>query len=239
MTTRTDKGERRREQLAHAAAALVLREGPAALTHRRVAAEAGASLSATTYYFADLDDLAAAAGAAMVEEWAAHAAHTLATLTDGAAAADPDAPADRRAAVDRTRAADAVVDAVLPPGDDDAVRRYYEHLLGSARNPALARAFAAGRAQVDAVVERVVARVGLGLPAAVAVALVDGAVVSALTEARPLRATARTLLLDATGHGRRPVADDAVPRTPAAPDTTTAAPTATAADGRAARRTLA
>ena len=61
------KGAQRRDDLARAAAALTLRDGPGALTHRRVAAEAGASLSATTYYFASLDDLAAAAGRSLAD----------------------------------------------------------------------------------------------------------------------------------------------------------------------------
>ncbi|MDC7122231.1 hypothetical protein OMK64_11855 [Cellulomonas fimi] len=184
--TRTAKGTLRRDQLAAAAADLVLREGPGALTHRRVAAAAGASLSATTYYFADLDELAAAAGTVLAQSWARNAASVLATLDAG-----PPTGADQAAA--------AVVAAVLPPGDDDAVRAQYEHLLGAGRNRALARAFAGGRAQVDDVVARVLAAVGLDLPPAIAVALVDGAVVSALSEDRPVRPTARDLLLAAAG----------------------------------------
>lgn len=215
--SRTTKGARRRDQLAAAAADLVLREGPGALTHRRVAAAAGASLSATTYYFADLDELAAAAGSVLAAAWAAHAAAVLDALDDrparstaaegrAATAGPPDAderaaaadsPAVRPAVDDRAAAADVVVAAVLPAGDDDTVRAYYEHLLGSGRRPALARAFAEGRAGVDDVVARVVAAVGLDLPPAVAVALVDGAVVSALSEGRPVRTTARALLLAA------------------------------------------
>ena len=124
----------------------MLREGPGALTHRRVAAEAGASVSATTYYFGSLDELAAAAGAALAQAWAAHAR---AARFDGqAVSGDPRA------------AAALVADAVLPPGDDADVRSHYEHLLGAGRDPALARAFAAGRAEVDAAVDRLVALVG-------------------------------------------------------------------------------
>lgn len=206
--TRTTKGTQRRDQLAAAAAELVLREGPAALTHRRVAAAAGASLSATTYYFADLDDLATAAGTVLAASWVRNATGVLASLADGStdvprpgpdASAVPPPHVGGRAAArrDRAAAAEVVVAAVLPPGDDDAVRAQYEHLLGSGRNRALARAFADGRAEVDAVVGRVLATVGLDLPPAVAVALVDGAVVTALSEDRPVRPTARDLLLAA------------------------------------------
>lgn len=202
--TRTTKGARRRDELAAAAADVVLREGPGALTHRRVAAAAGASLSATTYYFADLDELAAAAGTVLARSWAQNAAAVLASL-DARQAADagadafvPGVPAPG-AARGRAAAADAVVAAVLPPGDDDAVRAQYEHLLGSGRNRALARAFADGRAEVDDVVARVLAAVGLDLAPGVAVALVDGAVVSALSEDRPVRPAARALLLAVAG----------------------------------------
>lgn len=196
--TRTTKGARRRDELAAAAADVVLREGPGALTHRRVAAAAGASLSATTYYFADLDELAAAAGTVLARSWAQNAAAVLASL-DVRQAADADADVPGVPARGRAAAADAVVAAVLPPGDDDAVRAQYEHLLGSGRNRALAHAFADGRAEVDDVVARVLAAVGLDLAPDVAVALVDGAVVSALSEDRPVRPAARALLLAVVG----------------------------------------
>ena len=70
---RRARGDRRRAELVAAAAGLVREHGPGAVSHRAVAARAGASLSATTYYFADLDELLAAAGAALAADWAAHA----------------------------------------------------------------------------------------------------------------------------------------------------------------------
>lgn len=181
------KGARRRAELAHAAAALTLRDGPGALTHRRVAAEAGASLSATTYYFASLDDLAAAAGRALADEWADHARTVAAAAPAVTVRQDPAA------------AAQVLADAVLPDGDDPQVRSYYEHLLGAGRDPALAVAFAGGRGVVDGVLAQLVARVEAPTSAGVTIALVDGAVVTALTEQRPVRATARGLLLEAWG----------------------------------------
>ena len=181
------KGAQRRDELARAAAALTLRDGPGALTHRRVAAEAGASLSATTYYFASLDDLAAAAGHALADEWAAHARAILAAAPAVTVQDDPSA------------AARVLVDAVLPAGDDDAVRGHYEHLLRVGRHAPLATAFAGRRAVVDAVLGELVDRVGSPTSAAVTTAVVDGAVVTALSEQRPVRATARALLVDAWG----------------------------------------
>ncbi|WP_315098931.1 hypothetical protein [uncultured Cellulomonas sp.] len=181
------KGARRRDELARAAATLVLRDGPGALTHRRVAVEAGASLSATTYYFASLDDLAAAAGHALADAWADRARAVLAGAPSTSVREDPAA------------AARVLSDAVLPAGDDAEVRSHYEHLLGAGRHPGVASAFAAGRAVVDAVLAELVAQVGAPTSAVVTTALVDGAVVTALTEQRPVRETARALLLEAWG----------------------------------------
>ena len=58
------------------------------------------------------------------------------------------------------------------------------------------------------------ARVGAPTSAAVTTAVVDGAVVTALTEQRPVRATACALLVDAWGTLSRPYADE-VPHNPA------------------------
>ncbi|WHP19186.1 hypothetical protein [Cellulomonas sp. ES6] len=182
----TAKGERRREQLARAAADLVREQGPAALSHRAVAARAGLPLAATTYYYRGLDDLAAAAGSALVADWVAHADGVLRRVRS-APAPDPVA---------------AVVEAVLPPGDDAAVRAHYEQLLAAARVPALAAAIGAGRARLDAVLERLLDALGLrDVAAGTALAVVDGAVVAAASEGRPVRETARALLAGALPGG--------------------------------------
>lgn len=51
----------RRQRIAEAATTLITRDGPFALTHRAVAAEAGVPLGSTTYHFVDLDALLSAA----------------------------------------------------------------------------------------------------------------------------------------------------------------------------------
>jgi DNA-binding transcriptional regulator YbjK len=51
----------RRQRIADAATVVIMRDGVFTLTHRAVAAEAGVPLGSTTYYFADLDALLAAA----------------------------------------------------------------------------------------------------------------------------------------------------------------------------------
>jgi len=53
----TAKGRRRRDALLDAVVTVLERAGPAAVTHRAVAAEAGVPVSAATYYFTTIDDL--------------------------------------------------------------------------------------------------------------------------------------------------------------------------------------
>lgn len=55
--TLTPKGRARRESLLDAALRVLERDGPAAVTHRSVAAEAGVPLASATYYFETIDDL--------------------------------------------------------------------------------------------------------------------------------------------------------------------------------------
>lgn len=167
---RRARGAQRRAHLVAAAAALVLEGGPASVSHRAVAARAGASLSATTYYFADLDELLAAAGAALAATWAEQARATV----EGA-----DAPAD-----------ELLVRAVLPAGDAQHVRGHYAHVVGAGAVPALARAYAEGRADLDAAI----AGLGLPWPPEVLVALVDGAAVAALSEGRPVHEHVRAVV---------------------------------------------
>ncbi len=49
--------EQRRQAILDAAMRIIVRDGVRAVRHRAVAAEAGVPLSATTYYFKDIDDL--------------------------------------------------------------------------------------------------------------------------------------------------------------------------------------
>ncbi|WP_459546512.1 TetR/AcrR family transcriptional regulator [Nocardia sp. X0981] len=81
----TPRDPHRRQRILDAARALIAEYGIAGLTHRLVAAAAGVPVGSTTYYFADLDDLTAAALADSAEatrgalaEWAA----ALATADD-------------------------------------------------------------------------------------------------------------------------------------------------------------
>lgn len=66
--------EQRRQQILDAAMRIVVRDGVRGVRHRAVAAEAGVPLSATTYYFKDIDDLLTDAFAQYVERSAAYMA---------------------------------------------------------------------------------------------------------------------------------------------------------------------
>ena len=59
--TRAEASERVRDAIVAATVRIVAREGVAAVTHRRVAAEAGVSLSSTTWHFATKGDILEAA----------------------------------------------------------------------------------------------------------------------------------------------------------------------------------
>lgn len=92
------KGERRRRLLLDATVALVGRAGPAAVTQRAVAAEAGVAPSAVLYYFPTVDDLLVAALLDVNGRWVraledlpvdpSAALDALAALVDGAPAGD-------------------------------------------------------------------------------------------------------------------------------------------------------
>ncbi|MFD2642972.1 TetR/AcrR family transcriptional regulator [Pseudomonas japonica] len=66
--------EQRRQQILDAAMRIVVRDGVRGVRHRAVAAEAGVPLSATTYYFNDIQDLLSDTFAQYVERSAAYMA---------------------------------------------------------------------------------------------------------------------------------------------------------------------
>lgn len=66
--------EQRRQQILDAAMRIIVRDGVRGVRHRAVAAEAGVPLSATTYYFKDIEDLLTDTFAQYVERSAAYMA---------------------------------------------------------------------------------------------------------------------------------------------------------------------
>ncbi|MBO9555399.1 hypothetical protein [Cellulomonas sp.] len=181
MPARRARGDARSAAVVRAAADLLLLGGPGAVSHRAVAARAGVPLAATTYYFDRLDDLVRQAAELLAREQAEHA-ERVAELTGP----DDDVVA-------------AVVDAVLPNGGEIAVRAVYEHLVSAGRAPAVAGAYAESRARLDAAVGQVLRAAGSPVPPALAVAVVDGAVVAALSEGHPVRDHACALLAGVLG----------------------------------------
>jgi len=172
------RGQRRRAALVEAAASLVLERGPAEVTHRRVAERAGASLSATTYYFRDLEELRGAGARLIAELWAEQAEWAAERAEEGP--------------LGREEALELLCDALLPPPAGG--RGHYEQLTRAGRSQDVAEAYRAGRETIGGAVGRVLAATGSSCRAEVALAVVDGAVLAALSEGRDPRAEAHRLL---------------------------------------------
>jgi DNA-binding transcriptional regulator YbjK len=88
--------EQRRQQILDAAMRIVVRDGVRGVRHRAVAAEAGVPLSATTYYFKDIEDLLTDTFAQYVERSAAYMAKLWANTEACCASCSPRAMAARR-----------------------------------------------------------------------------------------------------------------------------------------------
>jgi DNA-binding transcriptional regulator YbjK len=185
----TAKGERRRQELVTAAAALLRSGGFDAVRHRAVAERAGLPLASTTYYFSSLEDLVTAA----VER----------TSRDELAEVRDQLDAMGTGTVGTADLVELVLDQLLGPesrdGGLDAVLLRYERLVGAGRRPYLAPLMRELRGELDALIVEIFTRSGRPLDLVAVrdlVSLVDGAVISALIEADPdPRAAGREVLL--------------------------------------------
>ena len=115
------RGEERRERILRAALGVIARDGIPAVTHRRVATEAGVPLGSLTYWFATKDDLLREALRLFVDEETERLNGVAAELTEGM---PPDEIAARFASV-------------LESGDGIGQVAQFELYLEAARNPAL------------------------------------------------------------------------------------------------------
>lgn len=176
----TDKGERRRAEIVETAAAILREEGPAGVSHRIVARRAGCSVSLTTYYFQNLDELLGEAGRVNIALWASRAESAAETIE-----AEP-APTEQDAV---TRW---ILRACLPEGDE--LLGHYLQLVAAAGAAPVTRSYRTGRDRLNGAVARVLNRVGSNCPPELVIAVVDGAAVSALSEGRDVRETAAALL---------------------------------------------
>lgn len=196
----TPKGERRRLALVEAAAALLADSGFDAVRHRAVAERAGLPLASTTYYFRSLDDLVMAA----VEHGARAELAELRKALDGVGDdAGDDAFVelflDALLGPRRTPEPDAAGSERASRADFDAVLVRYERFVAAARRPWLGPLMRELRAELDVLLADMARRFGRPAGAdelARLVAVVDGAVISALIESHPdPRAAARRMLV--------------------------------------------
>lgn len=183
--TRQAKGHERRNAIIEAAAALIREEGPAAVTHRSVAARAECSLSATTYYFSGLEELLTEAGQVNIRRWAERA-ERVADEIEG-----------RRAPLTREETIEALLRACLPR--DTSLITHYQQLLAVGGSSPVTTAYHGGRSRLDRALERVLRHTGCSLPPELVIAVVDGAAVTAISEQRDVLETARQLLGELVG----------------------------------------
>jgi DNA-binding transcriptional regulator YbjK len=178
-TATTPKGERRRQALVAAAAELLLEGGFDAIRHRSVATRAELPLASTTYYFESLDDL-------------------IARAVEFTGVAELELMRERVSVVShRRRGAEATVDLIVdllvgPDGADVNSREQlivrYERFVASARHPELREVQLKMRAQLDDLLADLLRRSGRAVRQEQLrrlVAVVDGAVVGALSEVDP------------------------------------------------------
>jgi len=190
MTAATPKGERRRQALVEAAAALLVSGGFDAVRHRAVAERAGLPLASTTYYFDSLDELVTAALEFHGTAELAYGKARLAELEPGECGGDA--------------FVDLVLDLLLGPvgeGDAEAVLLRYERLVATGRRPYLRPLMRELSGELHALLLDIFAKAGKPVGrerVEELIALVDGAVVNALIEVSPdPRAAARRMLAKA------------------------------------------
>lgn len=176
----TSKGEARRRSIIEAAAAIIRESGPSAVTHRLVAERAGCSLSATTYYFRGLDDLLYEAGRLNICLWSERA-EAVAGEVEALASVPDDA-----------QVVEYLLSATLPARGP--YLGHYIQLISANDSAPVGHAYRAGRQHLNDAIGRTVSALALPITAEIAVAIVDGAAVTALSERRDVRETARALL---------------------------------------------
>jgi DNA-binding transcriptional regulator YbjK len=172
-TARYARGAQRRDSLIEAAAAVLVEQGIAALSHRAVAARAGLPLAATTYYFASADDLR--------DESLRHVTDTWLTQATAVVEAAP-------ARLDAAQAARAVVAAITGDAPREQLLLVYERYLEAGRHERLRPLVAESNARLVDLVRELLRRADLPADPAEArlvLAVTDGAIVTALAEGEP------------------------------------------------------
>lgn len=158
------RGIERRSLIVEAAAAFALQHGIAALSHRQVAAAAKVPLGSTTYYFASLDELRAAAVERML---IGDRERRRAAIGDGLAA-DASAPDLAWRLID-------VIIAIPRLDDPIQVALLYERIAEAVRSPELAEVLRTASVEVIADVQELITGTPwAGSDATALLAVVDG-----------------------------------------------------------------
>jgi DNA-binding transcriptional regulator YbjK len=160
-TGRAAQGVERRSRILAATVRILRSRGLAAVTHRRVAQEAGVPLAATTYYFSSKDELVTEALAILVEDEIARLAERANRMGIGLRS-----PGDSAAAL-----------AEVLFGDADAAGALlakFEVYLEAARRPSLRPTAAHWRRAFTSLAESSLALAGAADPARLAPLLVAG-----------------------------------------------------------------
>lgn len=89
-------------------------------------------------------------------------------------------------------AIEVILAACLPM--DEGLLGHYLQLVAAGASEPVSRSYRTGRSRLNAAIGRVLDHVGSPCPAHVVIAIIDGAAVSALSEGRDVRETARDLL---------------------------------------------
>ena len=145
--TRQARSTERQQAMRDAAARLLITEGPAAVTHRRVAAVAGVPAGSASYYFPSREDLYAQAVAAAEDVRADSAERFAAGLRA------------RRRGPERT--AELLIEAMYAPRlTPDVVTVRLEPMISASRTPVLAEIMRAHRARLLAALGEVLAKSG-------------------------------------------------------------------------------
>ena len=182
-STHRASGQARRSALLEAAVEVIAEHGVAGATHRSIAARAGMPTSTTSYFFASLEDLLAAALQVVGERIVAR--------VDGVTASVAGAQLTPQEAIDR------FVDAVLAEPERDTVAQF-EIYLECRRRPQLQDTAHRIMGSIERGAETSLRALGIadaGQRAPMVVALLDGLALH--RHARPRGAADRQLLADA------------------------------------------
>jgi DNA-binding transcriptional regulator YbjK len=150
--------EKRRREILEAALRVIGAGGPDAITHRRVAAEAGVPLGSLTYYFESRKDLVREAFR-----------HYLAEATNALLAIEQDFPATTP-----ERMVELLIEITRREFSEPAlVRAEYELILYAARDPDLAREFTAWERGLEVRLGEWFEKLGAGRPLDAARTIID------------------------------------------------------------------